>query len=182
MQGTDVLLSLAEIAGVFVGFGALIAVRSGGPSEAFEVGYMRGLVSFGVLTVVAALAPVTLGGYGLTTHEVWVLSSLLVLVGYLVVFAVSAGTPEYRTNMRDWYEGTKSWRWWVTQVASWLFMAALLLALVIVMSGLFPDQEAALYFTVVVLSLLLAAWLLLYLVFAQRPSATVSDLAERPSA
>jgi hypothetical protein len=47
MQGTDVLLSLAEIAGVFVGFGALIAVRSGGTSEAFEVGYMRGLVSFG---------------------------------------------------------------------------------------------------------------------------------------
>ena len=69
------------------------AVRSGGPSEAFEVGYMRGLVSFGLLTVVAALAPVTLGGYGLTAHEVWVLSSLLVLVGYLVVFAVGLGHP-----------------------------------------------------------------------------------------
>jgi L-asparagine transporter-like permease len=175
-------LSLAEIAGVFVGFGALIAVRSGGPSEAFEVGYMRGLVSVGVLTVVAALAPVALAGYGLTTHEVWALSSLLVLVGYLVGFAIMAGTPEYQRNTRDWYRGAKGWRWWVTQVASWLFMAALLVALVIVMLGLFPDQEAALYFTVVVLSLLLAAWLLLYLVFAQRPSATASDLAEGPSA
>ena len=29
MQDTELFLSLAEIAGVFVGFGALIAVRSG---------------------------------------------------------------------------------------------------------------------------------------------------------
>ena len=34
MQDTELFLSLAEIAGVFVGFGALIAVRSGGPTEA----------------------------------------------------------------------------------------------------------------------------------------------------
>jgi L-asparagine transporter-like permease len=121
-----------------------------------------------VLTVVAALAPVTLAGYGLTTHEIWALSSLLVLAGYLVGFAAMAGTPEYQKNTRDWYRGAKGWRWWVTQVASWLYAAVLLLALVIVMLGLFPDQEAALYFTVVVLALLLAAWMLLYLVFAQR--------------
>ena len=37
MPDVDLLLSLAEIAGVFVGFGALIAVRSAGPREAYEV-------------------------------------------------------------------------------------------------------------------------------------------------
>jgi hypothetical protein len=37
MQDVDLLVQLAGIAGVFVGFGALISVRSGGPSDAHEV-------------------------------------------------------------------------------------------------------------------------------------------------
>ena len=41
MQDVDLFLSLAEIAGVFVGFGALISVRSGGASEAGEVTGIR---------------------------------------------------------------------------------------------------------------------------------------------
>ena len=60
MQDADLFIGLAGIAGVFVGFGALIAVRSGGASGRMEVGYTRGMVVFGVLAVVAALAPVTL--------------------------------------------------------------------------------------------------------------------------
>ena len=66
-------MGLAGIAGVFVGFGALIAVRSGGASDAFETTYMRFVVWLGMLTVVEALAPVTLSPYGLGEHEVWVL-------------------------------------------------------------------------------------------------------------
>ncbi len=37
MQDADLFLELAAIAGVFVGFGALIAVRGGGASDTFEV-------------------------------------------------------------------------------------------------------------------------------------------------
>ena len=36
MQDTELFLSLAEIAGVFVGFGAVNAVRSGGPPTAMK--------------------------------------------------------------------------------------------------------------------------------------------------
>ena len=42
MQDTELFLSLAEIAGVFVGFGALIAVRSGGPSDAADISTSAG--------------------------------------------------------------------------------------------------------------------------------------------
>ena len=45
MQDADLFLELAGIAGVFVGFAALIAVRSGGPSEPLEVAPMRMMVS-----------------------------------------------------------------------------------------------------------------------------------------
>jgi hypothetical protein len=75
MQDAELFLSLAGIAGVFVGFAALIAVRSGGPSDPLEVAPMRMLVSMAMLTIVAALAPVALGRYDLTDHEVWALSS-----------------------------------------------------------------------------------------------------------
>jgi hypothetical protein len=42
---------------------------------------MRMVVSMAMLTIVAALAPVTLGRYDLTDHQVWALSSALALVG-----------------------------------------------------------------------------------------------------
>ena len=82
MQDADLFLSLAGIAGVFVGFGALISVRSGGASETHEVAYMRAVVWMGLMAVVAALAPVTIDRYGLADHQVWALSSVVVLVGY----------------------------------------------------------------------------------------------------
>src|SRR5512135_2682642 len=77
MQDTELFLSLAEIAGVFVGFGALIAIRSGGAGEAQDVAPLRGVVMTGMTTVIAALAPVTLGRYDLTGHQVLALSSVL---------------------------------------------------------------------------------------------------------
>ena len=96
MQDTELFLSLAEIAGVFVGFGALIAVRSGGAGEPQEVAPMRLVVGFGMLTVIAALAPVTLGRYDLTGHQVLVLSSVLVAVVFVVIVFVHVRAPEYK--------------------------------------------------------------------------------------
>ena len=96
MQDTDLLLSLAEIAGVFVGFGALIAVRSGGPGLPFEVAPVRGVVMGGMMVIVAALAPLTLGRYDLTDHQVFALSSVLVLVSYGGLALIHRRAPEYK--------------------------------------------------------------------------------------
>jgi len=57
MQNPELFIHLAEIAGVFVGFGALIAVRSGGASGRVEVGLTRGMVALGVVVIVAGFAP-----------------------------------------------------------------------------------------------------------------------------
>jgi cytochrome b561 len=98
MQDTGLFLSLAEIAGVFVGFGALIAMRSSGPSEAQEISHMRAVVVMGMLTIVAALAPVVLDRYGVAGHQAWALSAVLALVGFLVMAGAMARTPEYRAS------------------------------------------------------------------------------------
>ena len=60
-------------------------------------------------------------------------------------------------------------------------MVPLLVALVLVVLGLFPDQEPALYLTAVGLVLFLGAVALLLLVFSQRRPQTASDPAALPA-
>ena len=97
MQDAEVLVALAGIAGVFVGFGALISVRSDGADGARELVYIRGVVWLGLLVIVAAVFPVTLGRYGIDGHEVSMPSSLLGLVLYWAMIVVNSLTPEHRT-------------------------------------------------------------------------------------
>jgi len=162
MQDADLFLELAAIAGVFVGFGALIAVRSGGASDAFEVLFMRGVVLMGALTIVNALAPVTFARYPLTDHEVWALSSVVVLaglVGSTVILSRTAGGVDLELPSRIAA---------VSRVVWVLWMIAILLAPIVILLGLAPDVEAALYFTTVVLILVWDAYILLQLVFRPR--------------
>jgi hypothetical protein len=174
MQDADLLVQLAAIAGVFVGFGALIAVRSGGASDAHEVAYIRSIVSIAVWVAVAALAPVTLGRYGLAGHDLWLACSVLALVLVLVGFAVNSRTAE----MRQEYSQARLMR---EGAINALLLASLVVTLILVALGLVPDQEPALYLTAVELGLLATALTLLMLVFSQRRPATASDLAELPA-
>ena len=173
MQDADLFMGLAGIAGVFVGFAALIAVRSGGPTDPLEVAPMRMLVSMAMLTIVAALAPVALGRYHFTDHQVWALSSALALVGFVIIGAASARTPEYRAG---WATSLADTKLTLGDIVGWavyaLYMIALVLAPIIIVLGVAPELEAALYFTYVVLILLGAGWILHGLVFAQRRPAS----------
>jgi hypothetical protein len=186
MQHTDLFMELAGIAGVFVGFGALIAVRRGGPTEPPEVAYTRGMVAIGVLVVVAALAPVTLGFFDLAEHQVWAVSSVLFLVVALIMAFTIVRTPEYRTNVGAQIEKTRApsgSRWMAVgeTVLSGASGVALVLIPVVILLGVAPDLEAGLYFALCAFALLQAAWMLLILVFAQRLPATASDQAELPA-
>jgi hypothetical protein len=168
MQDADLFMELAGIAGVFVGFGALIAVRSGGASDAFEVAWMRGVVSIGLTAVLAALAPVVISRYGLTEHEIWVLSSILFLVGFIGVFAINNLTPEAREAEDAIPRSIK-----VVRFAVWApSMTVLLLSPIAIALGVAPVREEALYFTLVVLAVFWSGISLLMLVFTGRRPAT----------
>jgi hypothetical protein len=172
MQDADLFIGLAGIAGVFVGFGALIAARSGGPSEAMEVAPMRMVVMLGMMAIVAALAPVTLARYGPTGHQVWALSSAVVVLSWLVVFVANSRTPEWREGWAMSTAPARAGRLGAFEAIEWVvyvfYMLASLLTPIVIVLGLAPDLEAALYFTVVVLILLGAGWALLGLVFMPR--------------
>jgi hypothetical protein len=172
MQDTALLLSMAEIAGVFVGFGALIAVRSSGTGEPQEVAPMRLVVGFGMLTVIAALAPVTLGRYDLTAHQVLALSSVLILVGTAGLMFTHMRAPEYKAAVAIVMPARPRALILAEDAVWWLIGGGSALALVIIVLGVAPELEAALYFTVVVLLLVIAGWTLLWLVFMERRPAT----------
>ncbi len=158
MQDTDLLLSLAEIAGVFLGFGALISIRSASTSEAYELTYIRSVVEMGTQVVVAALVPVTLSHYDITGHEVWLLSSLVFLAVFWGMFAMDLRVPETRVVAVA--------TTWARRAVSSLLYIPLNVALVLVALGLFPAQEPALYLTAVGLLLVLAASFLLSLAYS----------------
>jgi hypothetical protein len=173
MQDTELLIPLAEIAGVFVGFGALIAVRAGGPIAPAEVAPIRMVVSMGMLAVAGGLVPGTIGRFDLTEHGVWALSSALILAGWLALLAASYWTPEFRASWAEEIEGIKagsSPRWLVVITYAFfvLYMLTVLLTPIVIVLGVVPDLEAALYYALVALFLLLAGMALLGLVFAQR--------------
>ena len=185
MQDADLFMGLDAIAGVFVGFGALIAVRRGGPTEPLEVAYTRGMVALGVLVVVAAQAPVTLGFFDLAEHQVWALSSVVFLVVALIMLLTIVRMPEYRTNIGAQAEKVRapSRSRWIAlgeSVLAGASILAMVLIPVVILLGVAPDLEAGLYFALCAFTLFQAAWMLLILVFAQRLPATASDETELP--
>jgi uncharacterized membrane protein len=179
MQDADLLMGLAGIAGVFVGFGALIAVRGGGVSEPGEISPVRVTVGMGVMAVIGALAPVTLGRYDLDDHQVLALSSILVLAGTLGIAFMHVRSPEFKAyaTARELRPSD------AVGLVAWVALAGgMVLVPIAVVLGVAPDLESALYFTVLVLILLMAAWSLLSLVFAQRSPSVAADPAALPTA
>ena len=177
MQDTELFLSLAEIAGVFVGVGALISVRAGGLSDAHEVAYIRPVVTLAICVVVAAITPVIVSRYGITGHGLWMACSLVALVLFLGLWIVNYRTPE----MREEKEAASRAEIAPGVAANMLLLVPLVIALALVVLGVFPDQEAALYLTAVGLILFLDALNLLFLVFSQRRPQAAPGPAELPA-
>ena len=79
MQDADLFMGLAAIAGVFVGFGALIAVRSGSAGEDYDVASVGVVVWCGITVVFVALVPVALSRFDIPSHTLWLACSLIAL-------------------------------------------------------------------------------------------------------
>jgi len=163
MPDTELFLSLAEIAGVFVGFGALIALRSSGPGDSFDVLVIGMVVWFAIAVVIIALAPVAVGGFGVTGHALWLACSVTALLVFFAGDEVVARASRERQAFLASAPIRRRWKGELaTGVVSWIPATV---ALVLVILGVLPGQEGALYFLAAALLLLGAALLLLQAVF-----------------
>ena len=162
-QDVDLLIAMAEIAGIFVGFGALISVTRRSEIEASQFGLIRAVVTTGLVVLVAALLPVALGRYGVTGHDLWFICSLTFLFLNWAVIIFSLRLAENRELLILRARGNP-----VMAVFFWLLLEIpMQVPLILAVLGLFPSLEPAFYITALVLNLFEAAFVLAQFVYSQ---------------
>ena len=162
MQDTELFIHLAEIAGVFVGFGSLLAFRTGDLTDLHAVEYLRGMVGGGLWVILAALAPLAVSRFGVEGRALWVPCSLLALVLFLVFWILDARSPESHAERSA--HRSESIKYASIAVPMTLAMFA---ALILVVVGPWPRASQALYFLAVTIGLLETGLDLISLVWTQ---------------
>ena len=140
METTELLMHLAEIAGVFVGFGALISIRSEATRDE-EVTMIRQIVLVAILVVVAALLPVMISSFGVAGHGLWVTSAGVFLVLWWASSLLNIWDFE-RTRVLAAVPRLARVKMEIPAAPFWLSMNV---ALILILTGRFPDQDPALY-------------------------------------
>lgn len=162
-----VFIAIAEIAGVFVAFAALISVTGrdeiGGP----QLAQVRAVVTIGLVVIVAALVPVALTSYGPDSGVLWQASSVIFLVLIWTVIVLSIRRPENRTLVIRQARTNPA----VAAVFWGVLEVAIQVPLVLAALGLLPEYAQALYTTSLVVHLFEAALVLGQFVYARVASA-----------
>jgi hypothetical protein len=160
IEDTELFVALAEIAGVFVGFGVLISIT--GRGGAAELVQLRAVVVGGLLVIAAALIPVGLARYSLEPNTVWSASSIVFLVLIWASVVVPMRNSAHRAMLRSHLRSDP------VGVSFVLCLEVLVqVPLVIALLGWYPALSAALYTTALIINLLQAAFTLSQLVVTQ---------------
>ena len=162
MVDVELFVTIAEIAGVFVGFAALISVTRRSEIDAAQLGQIRAVVTVGLLVVVAALVPVGLAAYEVADQGLWVASSVVYLILNWIVIVLALRRPENRQ-----LAGTQARTTPFLAAVFWLLEVAVQVPLILIVFGLDTSLDPALYLTALVFHLFEAAFILAQLVYAQ---------------
>jgi hypothetical protein len=161
----DLFVTIAEIAGIFVGFGALISVTRRAEIETSKLWRVRGLVTMGLGVVIASLIPIGLYRYGVTGHDLWFTCSLIYLLLNWTVSIWSLRKPEVRELVITDVRANP-----VMAVFFWLLLEIpLQVPLFLILLGLYPNLEPAFYTTAIFFGLFEAAFVLSQLVYSKAP-------------
>ena len=149
-------MALAEIAGVFVGFGALIGVTRRSEIGPTQLGQIQWVVTSGLLVIAAALLPVVLVRYGVTGHNLWSVCSLIVLLLIWFLLGFALRKVEAREQLIAEARANP-----MAAAFLWLLLELpIQVPLVLAVLGLYPDLEPAFYTTALVFNLFEAAFVL----------------------
>lgn len=161
---TELFLALAEISGVFVGFGALISVRSPGQTDLHSVIYLRAVLAIGLWVLIAALLPVAVSRYGVNDRTLWLSCALAVLALYAAVVAAVNLTPEGKALNRSQYDAVDR----VFPVVGLPLHLIAVGSLALIVVGEFPHLDESLYLTALITAQIFAGYTLLMLALSQK--------------
>lgn len=160
-EDLHLFLSIAEIAGVFIGFGALISATGEQSVAARSKLLTAAYIGIGVL--IAALFPVWLARFGVSGQALWKSASAVGLVLIWVILWIAFRDPEYREwNRRDARENPV---WAVFYFVC--LEVPIQMSLVLVILGVAPTLAPAFYTTALILNLFEAATMLARYVFSK---------------
>jgi hypothetical protein len=147
-ENVEIFIGIAHIAGIFVGFEALISATHKKGDE-----MIRGIVTVGLMTIIASLIPIGLASYGFSGHILWFLSSLIYFCLDWIAIILSLRMSENREYLKDQKKSTTIFFWLIFEVP-------LQVTLILAITGLFPDLDQAFYITALLFNLFSAAYVL----------------------
>ncbi|MFC2144717.1 hypothetical protein ACFLQQ_00120 [Actinomycetota bacterium] len=162
-QGYDFFIGIASIAGVFVGFGALISIIRRDKIDTFQLVRIRTVVTIGLMVIVASLIPIGLNHYGITDHTLWLICSIVFLIMNWTMAILSLLNPENRAFTLDWLRNKP-----LIAVPFFLLLELpFLIPLILILIDLYPNLELAFYTTALLLNLFESAFVLTQIVYSQ---------------
>ncbi len=160
-QTLSLYVTLAEIAGVFVGFGALISITSRNEAPSDRIALIRAAVTIGLVVMVAALLPLVISAYDVDEPTLWRVSSLvfLLLSWSVIVLALrSRGNREIVRSQAQRHPRSSAFFWLALELP-------VQLPLILAVLGVAPDLGEAFYTTALVFNLFQAAFVLARFVY-----------------
>ena len=164
---TELFVHFAEIAGVFIGFGALISLRSAHVTDVHDVVYLQAVLALGVWVVVSSLVPVVVSRYGVVGHGLWLPSAVVALVIWLAFLAAFARRSDTRALNRSQEPLDRFFP--VVGLPLHLVIAG---SLALIVLGRWPSTEPALYVTALAAGVVFAGYTLLVFVLSQKRDST----------
>jgi hypothetical protein len=164
---TELFVHFAEIAGVFIGFGALISLRSAQVTDVHDVVYLQAVLALGVWVVVSSLVPVVVSRYGVVGHGLWLPSAVVALVIWLAFLAAFARRSDTRALNRSQEPLDRFFP--VVGLPLHLVIAG---SLALIVLGRWPSTEPALYVTALAAGVVFAGYTLLVYVMSQKHDTT----------
>ncbi|MBD3195858.1 MAG: hypothetical protein GF317_12425 [Candidatus Lokiarchaeota archaeon] len=172
-EDIELFIGIAHIAGIFVGFGALISLTGRDEIEASQLGRIRSVVTSGLLVIVASLVPIGLDRYGITGHIFWFICSLIYFIINWMVIIFSLRNPENKEAAVNQIKSKT-----VIALLFWLLLEIpFQIPLILTFTGLFPDLEPAFYTTALLFGLFEAVFVLGQVVYSQ---SNLSSTNKRP--
>ena len=160
---TELFVHFAEIAGVFVGFGALISLRTAHLEDPQDVVYLRAVLALGVWVVIAALLPIAVSRYGVDGHALWLSCAITGLVIWAVLLVALGRSGESRAIDRSPEPVDRLFP--LVGLPLHVLIAG---SLVLILIGAWPRPEEAFYVTALTAAVVFAGYTLLSFVLSQR--------------
>jgi hypothetical protein len=162
---TELFVHFAEIAGIFVGFGALIGLRSTERLDLHDVVYLKSVLALGVWVVIFALVPIAVERYGVDGHALWLWCAVAALAVWLIAVFGLNSTADLKAFNRSSDLERVDRLFPVVGLPLHLVIAG---SLVVIIIGIWPAAEEALYVTALTAGVVFAGYTLLVSVLSHK--------------